>query len=475
VKSSWAGRAQILGAVIALGGLAVIVIQVLRTATDPANSSAQFYVPAALTAAAVFLMAFGVPALLRQLNIDTSGALPWVIAAVSLLLSLVPWLAVTRGDVTLSSWIYHGLHVPQGQIRFWDLSLVMQSLDCSRFGFDVFAAHNGCLADPAIYGPGMLWLSRLPGHPLTVAHLQIIGVVMMLISAIVLLWLARFTTGIGRFVLLAAALGGPWLLLMERGNLDAVVLWVAVGTAYLTRKWAGLWTWWIGAAAIWVVGTWKYYPFALGLMLIPVLRRRHGWIVFTTFILASLGYVAATWSNFKFSSQSNINMVSLGDLVALGRTDVVARMVDAHPGQASLQPGDVLVYAVAVGALVWGIGFGWRLHTVRVQASMLAAGCSAVFLAAVLYSGFGWAYKAAFLLGCVPLLSMRHYRSRAVLFGSLSMLLCVGICSVVVWNTLLASMAGIIAAAFALGFALGQFMRPLRPGKVQTTQAPATR
>ena len=59
-------------------------------------------------------------------------------------------------------------------------------------------------------------------------------------------------------------------LLLERGNLDAVVLWSAVAAVILVRRWNSLWAWSIAAALIWVMGTWKYYPFAMGLMLLPL-------------------------------------------------------------------------------------------------------------------------------------------------------------------------------------------------------------
>ena len=86
-------------------------------------------------------------------------------------------------------------------------------------------------------------------------------------------------------------MGGPWLLLLERGNIDAVILWAAVVSAFLVSKiglkggsgWRVLWPWVVGAMLIWIVGTWKYYPFALGLMLLPALRIRRGWIVVVGF------------------------------------------------------------------------------------------------------------------------------------------------------------------------------------------------
>ncbi len=450
---------QVIGASATILLLLAVLVQVFRTATDPTNDSAQYYVPAATTAVGFLILAFGIPALIRAYSIGTSKVLPWLIGLVSLALAFIPWLLLSMGNASVASWMYIGTHVPQGQIRFWDLSLVLQSIDCDKWGFDVFVANNGCLTDAAIYGPGMLWLNRVPLSIFSAGHLQTLGVVAMVLSSLALVWLARFSASPGRFVLLAAAVGAPWLLLLERGNIDAVVLWVAVLVVLAVRRWDRLWMWFIAAGLIWLVGTWKYYPFALGLMLIPALRLRRGWTVLVAFGLASLGYVLATWSNFQFSSQSNSNMVNIGDTVVLGRIPLVARMIGTRVGEAGLQAGDILVLLLALAALVWGIGFGLTLRRVRVHASMLAIGGSSVYLAAVLMAGFGWAYKAAFLLLCVPLVALASPRTRVLAFTSVSVLILIGIQSVVVWNTLLASSAGIIAASFAFGAAAAQLVR----------------
>lgn len=457
-----ATRVQVIGASATILLLIAVLVQVFRTASDPTNSSAQYYVPAATTALGFFLMAFGVPALIRAYSIGTSRVLPWLIGLVSLALAFVPWLLLTMGNTSVAAWMYVGTHVPQGQIRFWDLSLVLQSIDCDKWGFDVFVANNGCLTDAAIYGPGMLWLNRIPLSIFSASHLQALGVIAMALSSLALVWLARFSASTGRFVLLAAALGAPWLLLLERGNIDAVVLWVAVLAVIVVRRWDRLWMWFMAAGAIWIVGTWKYYPFALGLMLIPALRLRRGWTVLVAFALGTGAYMLATWSNFRFSSQSNSNMVNIGDTVVLGRIPLVARMIGTHVGEAGIQAGDLLVALLALGALIWGIGFGLTLRRVRVHASMLAIGGSSIYLAAVLVAGFGWAYKAAFLLLCVPLIALASPRARILAFSSIAVLILIGIQSVVVWNTLLASSAGIIAASFALGASGAQFVRMCR-------------
>ena len=204
------------------------------------------------------------------------------------------------------------------------------------------------------------------------------------------------------------------------------------------------------------MGTFKYYPFALMVMLLPVLRLRRGWTVLTFWAVASLAYVALTWENFRFSAASNAAMVDMGDYVVLGRIPVVARMT--LPGW-----GDLLLLLLAVSCIVCGAAWALARPKLGVSRAMLAVGGSGPFLAAVLLAGFGWAYKAAFLFLCVPLLSaIPRSGPRWLIAPPLFALICVGICGVVVWNTMLATLAGIVAASFALGAGGAVIVRSLR-------------
>ncbi len=457
-------RSSLIRVTWALAGLAfalnvLAIVQVLRTASDPANTSATNYVPAALTALAVFVAVFGSAILIRRLDLQVSRALAWLVGAASLAFALIPWLILTFGSADTAAMLYRGLRIPQGIERFWDLALVLRSIDCSRVGVDVFAEHNGCLPDPAIYGPGMLWLQHVPFDFFSFTHVLALGLAMMVISSAALLWLARESAGIGQVVLLVSALGAPWLLLLERGNVDAVLIWVAVLGVIIVRRWPSLISWTVLAALIWLMGTWKYYPFAMGLMLLPLLRIRRGWIVLGSWLLASVGFVLLTWANFKFSTQSNARMTDIGDYVVLGRVPIVARMLHAEFPTHGVQAGDILIAALALAALAWGawIGLGLVRRSTRMANAqpMLAAAGSAIFLASVLVAGFGYAYKAAFLLLCVPLLASLVIKlGREYVFAGIATLALVGVCSIVVWNTLLASLAGITAASFALGLSL---------------------
>lgn len=427
--------------------------------------------PTALTSLAVFVAVFGIAGLIRRFDLELSKAFTWLVGAVSLAFALVPWMILTFGNPDTAALLYRGLRIPQGIERFWDLALVLRSIDCSAVGVDVFAEHNGCLQDPAIYGPGMLWLKHVPFGTFSFTHVLVLGVAMMVISSLALVWLARQSRGIGQIVLLVSALGAPWLLLLERGNVDAVLIWVAVIAVIVVRRWPSLISWSVVAALIWLMGTWKYYPFAMGLLLLPLLWIRRGWIVLAAWLLASAGFVLLTWTNFKFSMQSNSNMTDVGDYVVLGRVPVVARMLHAEFPADGIQAGDVLILVLALAALAWGaligLGFARKSITANTYSSMLAAAGSAVFLASVLVGGFGWAYKAAFLLLCVPLLSgLVHRIGRSYVFAGIAMLALVAICSIVVWNTLLASLAGITAGSFALGLSL--LLLLWRPKPIQT-------
>lgn len=457
---------------------AAILVQILRSGTDPANTSAPGYLPLAYSATAVLVVVFVIAAFVRRLDIGLGRGFPWLVGGVSLVLSVVPWWALTAGNVDFATVVYRGLRVPQGPFAFWDMTLVMKSVDCAGWGFDVFTDNNGCLQDAAIYAPGMLWLQYVPFGVFSESNVAALGVATIVLSSLFLVWLARSATGAGQLVLLAAAAGAPWLLLLERGNIDAAVLWCAGVVVLLVRRWDWLWSWGVAAGLIWLVGTWKYYPFAMGLMLIPVLRLRRGWAVLLGFAVATSAFMILTWDNFRFSSQSNTNMIDYGDYVVLGRVPVVARMLGTVVGAPGLQLGDLLYFALALAAFAWGVAFAVALRRRHVHPAMLAVAGSSLFLASVLVAGFGWGYKAAFLLLCVPLVaSTVGSPRRAIVASSVCVLLLIGIQGVVVWNTVLATTSGITAAAFALGAASALLVRSVLPalrGGRRATAAPAT-
>jgi hypothetical protein len=153
-------------------------------------------------------------------------------------------------------------------------------------------------------------------------------------------------------------------------------------------------------------------------------------------------------------------MIDYGDYVVLGRVPVVARMLGSSVPASGLQWGDVLLTALAIAAAVWGFAVGVSTRRNRPDLGMLAIGGSAVYLASVLIAGFGYGYKAAFLLLVVPLASLLvGANRRAFVFAGLSVVLLVGIESVVVWNTVLVTVAGLVAAGFGAGAGLAMIIR----------------
>lgn len=423
-------------------------------------ASEQGYVTLAWTAAAVLVLVVLAAAVITRVRIASHSAAPWLIGFVSLLASLVPWWLVASGQTQAAALLYQGLKIPQGIIQFWDLSLVLQSVDCARWGFDIYAIGNGCLADPSIYAPGMVWLQYVPGGIFSESNAGWLGVAMIIVSSFALVLLARWSSGLGQLVLLIAAIGAPWVLLLERGNVDAVVIWVAVITVALAHRWSSLTTWTIAAVLIWLVGTWKYYPFALGVLLLPALAVRRGWMIITGFAIAALGYVLLTWEGFQTSSAASSAMVDFGDFVVLGRTPVVARMAGHGEAIDAWQFGDTLLVLVGLLAILLGFLAAWRAKIrVPILGSLAAAG-GVLYLSVVLVAGFGYGYKATFLLLAVPLLSAwPSSKSRLMVAVGLASVLLIGIESVVVWNTVLATTAGVIAAGVALGAGAAVLMR----------------
>jgi uncharacterized membrane protein YjjP (DUF1212 family) len=153
--------------------------------------------------------------------------------------------------------------------------------------------------------------------------------------------------------------------------------------------------------------------------------------------------------------------------VVLGRVPVVARMIGSVFPSTGMQIGDLLIALLVLCAAAWGVLLALKTVSRPVYPSMLAAAGSAMFLASVFVGGFGWAYKAAFLLLCIPLLSLLPTRfGRAGVFTGLVGMALVAVCSVVVWNTLLASLAGITAAAIVAGMSVTWLVRESLSKKV---------
>ncbi len=419
------------------------------------------YARTAAAAGVVLTAAFVIPLFVVPFALRVRRGFAWLVgmaAAIPMLAAYV-FLVLDRRDFALL--LYQGLRVPvwEESPRFWDLGLVLQSIDCARAGFDVYAVGNGCLADPAIYGPGQLWVQVLPF--VSTSSTDVLGVIGLLISALFVVWIARQSSGRGQIALLASVLGASWLLLLERGNIDAYLLWAAAAVVIMVRRWNLLGVWALAALVIWLMGTWKFYPFAMGLMLLPVLRLRFGWTVIAGYAAATLAYLAFAWEQFLGGTSAILGAEVLADLAGLGRIGVASRMLGLDAPSLDWTWADSIVVALTITAAVWGWTTVRAAHHVRTHDAMLALAGGSMAIAAVLVAGFGFAYKATFLLLTIPLLSKAPLRSRSAWYASTLMLILVALAVIVVWNLLLATVALLVVAGFAVGASASVMQRTL--------------
>lgn len=402
------------------------------------------------TALLVLALVGGLPLLVRSVRLSGPAWLPWAIGAVSAGITILLGLLIDIGRDAAAWALYAGLQLLRAREHYNDLAWVLRWVEC-----------DGCAEQDPGYADGVLWLGAF--DLLRESWTPVLGTIMTIGLSLCLVWLARTSGPRGLPVYAIAAIGGGWLLLLDRGNLDAIVLALAVIAAAAVRRSQALWVWALLAAAFWVVGTWKYYPFALGLMLVPVLRQRRGWMVLAGYAAATAAFLAANWAQFTAGPADNSRALVLDDFPALGRLPIIARTVPEFSLDAQPLLGNLLVVLLALAGAAWGVAFARRLPGLPVIPAMLGSAGSAVFLASVLVAGFGFAYKAAFLLLIVPLLARPlHPRDRFLLYTSLVTLLLITIPLIVGYSILLTSLAGILAASIGAGASLTVLWRWLR-------------
>jgi hypothetical protein len=162
-------------------------------------------------------------------------------------------------------------------------------------------------------------------------------------------------------------------------------------------------------------------------------------------------------------------MIDFGDFVVLGRVPVVARMLGTQVGAGGIQAGDAIMFLLALAAFAWGVAVALSTGKRLVHPAMLAGAGSAMFLASVLVAGFGYGYKATFLLLCVPLVAaLTRDRRPVVVSSSAAVLILLAITAVVVWNTVLVTLAGVIVASFCLGLSAVLLLRFIAPALRRT-------
>lgn len=428
--------------------------------------------PALFMPAGVIVVAIAlIVSVLQPFSIRVRPVLPILTAIFSTLMILVPITFWYLGRDGLAYQFFQGMRIGTAPFGFGDLQVTLSWLDCVRSGEDPYdPSFPTCPpGGPANYGPAFLWLEKFG---FTSSQSPVIGVLLVLATGLALFWLSRFSNGLGSIAVLAVAVSPAWLLLLERANFDVLVVISAVFLVWIVRRMPGIWGWVIGAVPIWVLGSWKYYPFAMVLALVPALRLRGGWALVSGFIITAIAYLAIFRETVLWSLESNAAL-SGGNLWGIGR-DVLAALVGGQEkSDTAWRWPDVLIGLLLLLGLIWGWccanGTSYscrspgRFLPLTTEA-MVAIGGAVGVLVSIAVGGFGYLYKAALLIVAIPLLARMGQRGSPPVWRScLAMLLFVVIGNIFVWNLAISSFATMLAAAFACGAALQILLRYVIP------------
>lgn len=434
----------------------IVIIAFLQPVSGDSDLKSQ--TPRVAMGSVIFLIAMVlVPWLLKPIRVASQRALPWITALVSGGIVLAGVLLNLLGREGAASALFQGIHVVTGSSNFGDIRLPLAWRACWADGSDVFSDVNCVqgIITPAPehvmdYGPGWLWLASLTPSQ---AMAPLLGVGMLVLTSVSIWWLSRQSLGRGQIALLIGSLGASWLLLLERANLDAVILWGAVLFAIALQRTSALWPWVLAASGVWVLGTWKYYPFVLGLALIPVIRHRRGWIVLGAFILA-----AGTYSLLAFDRvlQAQIDNADRSAQIGtgLGR-DLVARLLSGSASAPTWALALATLLAVAAG--VWGFASTRSVSkTPSLSLTVIAVTGSLMMAIPLVLSGFAHQYKIALLVLAVPLLSRLSHKGQPEVWQSSTFVLIASTVALVgLWgNPFTWSLTILIAAGFSLGAAI---------------------
>ena len=399
-----------------------------------------------------FIAAFGIPLLLAPFILRLDSRTPFITGLVGLLVVLVPislWFASRDG---LAFQWTQALQFGSTDL-FGDLRIPLEWMDCARRGINPYAIElNECHGSAMNYGPGLLWFNTFGVLISVIGLLGILGIFASLASIV---WLSRHADGRGKLVLLFAVIAPAWIDLIVLANLDQIIIWLAICLVILVRRLgpSRLLPWVLAAIPIWLMGTWKYYPFAMLIAFIPVLSIRRGWVLIVAFVSATSLYLVVYWPTILTTIGSQAGWSG-----GVGRDTLAAFIGGQETADRAVGWPDLVIVILMIAAFAWGWTSrpGGNIHPTssQVSSAMLAAAGSAVLITSVTVSGFGWPYKAALLILAVPLLAgassapIAHWRSTS------TMLILVILAMAVVWNALVGSLAVHLVASFVLGLAL---------------------
>ena len=211
---------------------------------------------AALVLAAIAIL----PLFISRVVFVTKKWIPWLIGGISLALGIGMSLLSLLGLQSVAWSIYGGLQVLKASQVFMDLAWVIRWIDC-----------EGCDAEETNYGSGLLWIKQLTFGQTNETWAIPVGFALIVIISAALYWLARISSPGALPLYLLASFSSAWLLMADRANVDSFVFLTPFLVVLVNQRSSNLWSWSGLAIWIWWLGTWKFYPFALVLLLLPVL------------------------------------------------------------------------------------------------------------------------------------------------------------------------------------------------------------
>lgn len=428
-----------LGSVFLASVLLVAVwVSALRASPDGVTTTTGARNGVALFAA-IALIAIAV----REVRIWAPRFLSWVPVLTSIVFMSIAGVLFTTGRLDTAFALYGGLQVSRSDKLFSDMHWVLSWFEC-----------NLCSQWDPHYGPTLQFLDPLSAGSLGLNWLVPLGVGTVIASLISIWLLARSTSSMGRWLLLIGTVSPAWLLLLDRANSDAIILAAIIIGGWVVSRWPAYWTWSAFAFTLWAMGTIKFYPFALGIVLLFALRLKRGWLIPAGFAGASALYLLVAWEGYERSSAWTVRP-GLFDITLASYGRIYLENAISMTGQGVT----FIVLSLWLLALVSAV-WGW-LSSVHERSpdpnqfvGLVALAGGVAFAGKVLWAGFGFAYTGAFLLLIVPA-AARALRAEGTFSGNgVAAGLVIVFALLLPSDVILATVLGVVAAGFGIGAGL---------------------
>jgi hypothetical protein len=392
--------------------------------------------------------------IIRSIRMWAPRWLAWVAVAITVIFTLVAGYLFATSKLDVAFAFYGGFQVLRAEMLFSDTYWVLSWFDC-----------DFCDRWQVNYGPTVWLLDPLTFGQISAAWLMPIGIAMTLLAAASIWILARASTPLARWILVVAAISPAWLLAIDRANSDTLIFVACVIGLWFVSRHPGLLSWSLFALGLWILGTIKFFPFAIGLVLLFALGIRRGWLVIVGFAAATTAFMIVAWDSYQNSSQWTTRAdLLMGDFPYYARifvSDQLAGLLGESSSGLWVWTGlSILLFLGAV--LGWGVNELPQSDHLRLFYGSAALAGGTAFAGKVLWAGFGFMYTGAFLLLIVPAFALSRSRQGSLRNGvAVTFALFTLIALFSAYNTTLATVCGLLVAGYGIGVGLNLIVRLL--------------